>query len=490
MACAGETRMAAPATAPRIESNARTAKRMAAEGLSSAAWQRFLQRVQNAPLLRRFVYGACWSGLATFSARFLVLLSTIYVARTLGREPMGQFGAVQTTIGLFGVFAGCGLGVATTRFVAELRHTDPLRTGRIILSSLGIAALLGGFCAVLCWCLSGWLAWNVLAAPELTEPLQVGSVLILCHTVQGVQAAALTGFEAFRANSLLQIIGGVGTFCGVIIGVQWGGVTGAVAALSTVSAFQAVLGQLVLQTVIRAEAIPVLSGESWSETFKLLRFSLPLALSSLTVLPTEWLVTACLVNQPEGYGQLGLYSAACQWFNALLLIPMVVGQAALPVLSERWGRGDKRGFQRLMFLAMLTNVGLIFPLVAAGWLISDWLMTRNGTAFGEGAGVLCVLLSATLVVAVQTPVGNSLQAAGRTGVSLSMNLAWATTYFLLATLWISAGAWGVAWARLVAYGVHTVWVLAYVWLQMRTWPADRKDENEGTGRCLDGIPTT
>lgn len=482
--------MAAPATAPRMESNTRTARRVVGGGPSFTAWQPFLQRMLNAPLLRRFLYGACWSGLATFTARFLVLLSTIYVARTLGREPMGQFGAVQTTMGLFGVFAGCGLGVATTRFVAELRHTDPVRTGRIILCSLGTATVLGGLCAVLCWCLSSWLAWNVLAAPELTKPLQVGSVLIFCHTLQGVQAAALTGFEAFRANSLLQIVGGLGTFCGVVIGVRWGGVTGAVAALSTASAFQAVLGQVVLRTVIRAEAIPLLTGESWSETLKLLRFSLPLALSSLTVLPTEWLVTACLVNQPGGYGQLGLYSAACQWFNALLLIPMVVGQAALPVLSERWGRGDRRGFQRLMFLAMLSNVGLIFPLVAVGWSLSDWLMTRNGAAFAEGAGVLCVLLSATLVVAVQTPVGNSLQAAGRTGVSLSMNLAWATTYFVLATLWISAGAWGVAWARLVAYGAHTVWVLAYVWWQMKTWPSDHKGNHEGTGTCLDGIPAT
>uniref|UniRef100_A0A7C4LKV5 Uncharacterized protein n=1 Tax=Schlesneria paludicola TaxID=360056 RepID=A0A7C4LKV5_9PLAN len=462
--------MDAPAAVPRTDSSTPVAPRVVIavpfhEWLTAAA-----ARLLRAPLLRRFLYGASWNALATFAARALALLGTIYVARTLGRDPLGQFGAVQTTVGMFGVFAGCGLGIATTKFVAELRRSDPQRTGRIIAWSQLAATLLGGLFSGVCLLLSNWLASSVLAAPELTRPLQLGSALILCNTIHGVQSATLAGLEAFRAIGLLNIVGGMAAFCGVVLGARWGGVEGAVAALSAAAAVQALLGQWVLRAVIRAEAIPLFFSDAWRETATLLQFAVPLALSSLTVLPTEWMVSAYLANQPGGYGQLGLYSAACQWFNALLLVPMVVGQAALPMLAERWSRGDRRGFQRLMLLAMATNFGIVLPLVAVGWRLSHWLMTRNGEAFAEGADVLSVLLAATLVMALQTPVGNSLQASGRTGISLAMNLAWAATYLVLAWLLISSGALGVAWARLLAYGAHTIWVFAYVLRQLSALP--------------------
>jgi O-antigen/teichoic acid export membrane protein len=50
----------------------------------------------------------------------------------LGKTGYGELGMIQTTVGMFGVFAGFGLGVTATKHVAEFRRSDPARAGRII----------------------------------------------------------------------------------------------------------------------------------------------------------------------------------------------------------------------------------------------------------------------------------------------------------------------------------------------------------------------
>jgi len=57
----------------------------------------------------------------------------------------GQLGMVQSTAGMFGIFAGFGMGLTANKHVAELKIKDPARAGRIIgLSSL-VSWTTGGF---------------------------------------------------------------------------------------------------------------------------------------------------------------------------------------------------------------------------------------------------------------------------------------------------------------------------------------------------------
>jgi O-antigen/teichoic acid export membrane protein len=482
--------MGTPAALPQSDSSAGAA-RSDWRAAIVPSWPRvrsLTQRAIDAPLVRRFAYGAVWNTLATAASRVLMLLAMIYAARVLGRELTGRLGAVQNTMGMFGVFAGCGLGIAATKFVAEFRRTDPARAGRIIAWTQMSAALLGGLFAFGCMVLSPWLSAHVLAEPRLALPLQSAAALVFCNTLQGVQTGALIGFEAFRAVAVVNAIGGLCTIALVTIGTSYAGLDGAVLGLVLTAAIQAIVGQIAIRTVARSEATPLVFHAAWKETGMLVRFSLPVAAAALTVIPTEWAVTAMLTNQPGGYAELGLYSAAGQWFNALLLMPMIVGQAVLPMLSERWSHGDRRGFVRLLFLAMASNAAVVFPLVVAGWFGSGWLMTQMGAEFADGTGVLCILLTTTLVMALVAPVGNSLQASGRSGISLMLNLAWAVTYFTLAWWFVSSGAEGIAWARLLAYCAHLVWVSAYVvvflWSKPGTKPGLPESRDSSVGAAI------
>src|SRR5262245_49285850 len=100
-----------------------------------------LDRLAGSSWSGRLARGAFWTLAGTAVARVLGLLSSVIAARLLGREGFGELGIVQGTVGLFGVFAGFGLGLTATKHVAEHRSDDPKKAGRIIaLTSLVTAA--------------------------------------------------------------------------------------------------------------------------------------------------------------------------------------------------------------------------------------------------------------------------------------------------------------------------------------------------------------
>ncbi|NOZ40854.1 MAG: oligosaccharide flippase family protein [Planctomycetes bacterium] len=65
-------------------------------------------------------------------SRGLMLVASILVARMLGKTVYGELGMIRSTVGMFGVFAGFGLGLTATKHVAEFRESDPERAGRIV----------------------------------------------------------------------------------------------------------------------------------------------------------------------------------------------------------------------------------------------------------------------------------------------------------------------------------------------------------------------
>lgn len=455
--------MSAPATLP--QSDGAAAPSIAAPELSTAAslWSR-AWRQWGAPtsLARRFLYGAAWTALAIAASRAFLLVGMVCTARMLGRELNGRLGVVQNTLGMFGVIAGCGLGVAATKFVAEMRRVDPERAGRVLAFTQLFSLALGGLAAIGCGCVAPWLAGQVLAEPALTPALRIGTLLVLFGALNGVQTGALTGFEAFRAVAVVNFIGGLLSIVLLIGCTWWYGLHGALWALATTAGVQAAAGQIALRTVAREWRIRIDFRRAWREARPVLRFCVPVGISASAVVPIEWAATALLVNTPGGYAEMGLYSAATQWFNAVSLIPAIVGQAVLPMLAERGGAGDRGGYVRLLLLAMVCNVAAVFPLVGLGWWQSRMLMSWNGPEFIEGASALCLLLTAALVIAVQTPVGNALQASGHSWIGLGMNAAWAATYLTAATYATQSGAEGLAGARLLAYVAHTAWMAVYV----------------------------
>jgi O-antigen/teichoic acid export membrane protein len=386
----------------------------------------------------------------------------------LGKVGFGEFGIIQSTVGLFSVFAGLGLGLTATKYVAEFREKDPAKAGRIIALSIWIAILSGSLLMLALVFAAPWLATNTLAAPQIGGLLQVSSLLIALGAMNGAQTGALAGFEAFREIARVNLWSGIATFPLIVLGTITFGLPGAVWGLVGGSIVSWTMNRRALSRKIQQANIKVTLSGCQEEFSILWKFSFPALLGSMLVGPVTWLCYTMLVNQPNGYAEMGAFNAANQWFILLMFLPGMLEQATLPMLSERLGHGDEISTIKILKTSITANVGVIFPLIIIGSLLSGLIMSVYGAGFQEKWLTLVIVLFTAGLLAMQSPISVLLQASGKIWLLTSTNFVWAGTFLLATFLLVSYGASGLATARAIAYTVNGLVIFAYAYYMLRS----------------------
>lgn len=414
-------------------------------------------------LRARFVKGAFWSLGGAVISQGLALAAFIITARLLGKVGFGELGMIRSTVGMFGVFAGFGLGLTATKHVAEFRAKDPERTGRIIGLSAISAAVFGAASALAVYIIAPTLAAKAIKAPHLAMELRIGCGLLFLDALSGAQTGALAGFEAFKTIAKANLARGLLSFPIIVIAVWFWGLPGAVGAMVAVAAVGLLINHLALGIECRRAAVQVRYSRVRSEWPILWKFSLPAFLASAMVGPVTWLTNAMLVNRPDGYAEMGIYHAAIRWRTALLFLPAAMGRVVVPMLSSFFALGNRQAVKKVLRGAMLAAGAASVPFALALILFSSHVMALYGKSFAQGAVVLSIVAITIALLAVQQPVGQVIVASGRMWVGAAMNLCWAIVLLCICWLLLSRGwgARGVAIANLSAYGAHSIWVFLF-----------------------------
>lgn len=391
------------------------------------------------------------------------------MARLLGSRAYGEFGIIQSTIGMVGTFAGLGLGVTATKHIAELRETDAVRAGRILTLSFVAALVSGVALSVTLWLCAPWLASHSLNAPHLTPALRMGCAILLLGALNGAQAGALAGFESFRQMAFVNVATAVLSVpVLVVFSARWG-VVGAVASQALYMAATWVLNHMALRHSARRNGISVIAKGAGKEWPILWHYSLPAMLGSIVVGPVNWACAAMLVNQTHGYEQMGLFSAATQWRAAILFIPTVVGQVALPLLANMLGRRNADGYISVLKLQITTNAAVSLLVVLPIVVMASPIMRAYGAEYHRGVTPLRLLAASAVLMSVNNVVGSAIASHGRMWLGVSFNAAWAVVLLVAASLMLQRGmgATGLAVATLLAYALHTGWQGAFVWMTLK-----------------------
>lgn len=425
----------------------------------------YWDRIESSTLGSRMVRGAFWSISGAVISRGLMLVASILVARMLGREVYGEFGMIRTTVNMFLVFAGFGLGMTATKHVAEYKAADPDRAGRIMaisgLFALGSGTLVG----VGLYILSPWMATHTINAPHLVSELRIGTFILLLNAINGAQTGALVGFEAFKSIAKVNLWSGLASVPLLVGGAYWGGLRGAVWALGANMIISWLLNHLALRREAASHKVPFTFKGCFTEWPILWRFSLPAAIGGIMVSPVVWASNAMLVNQPGGYGQMGLFDAANQWRMAILFIPGVVGQIVLPMLANLNTPDENVRYSKVLKYNALINGAVAFAVALPVALLARPIMQTYGLDFAEGALALVLLSMSTILVALNNVVGQAIASKGRMWLGFSFNLMWASVFLILSYYFIhnGYGVTGLALANLIAYLAHSVWQTGYVY---------------------------
>lgn len=396
-----------------------------------------------------------------------MLAANILVARILTREVYGELGIIRSTVNMFIVFAGFGMGMTATKYVAEYRHTDPVRAGRVMALSGLFTTVSGLLITSVLIIFAPWLALHTLNAPHLTTELRIGAVILLVSAMNGAQTGALSGLEAFKSIAHVNLWVGLSSFPLFICGAYFGGLRGSVWALGVNVGISWVLSHLALRKETTRHSIPFTLRDCGKEWHVLWSFSIPALLSSLMVTPVMWLCNAFLVNAPNGYGQMAIFDAANQWRAAIIFIPGMVGQLALPMLSSLNSINATGSYIKVLKLNLLLSgcAALIAAVPVA--LASPLIMKSYGVGFESGGLVLACMAASTVFAACNSIVGQAIASQGQMWAGLLFNSLWGLALVSFGYIAVSKGygALGLAIANLVAYLLHSLWQSLYLLLK-------------------------
>jgi O-antigen/teichoic acid export membrane protein len=293
-----------------------------------------LNRIEASETGYRLAKGVFWSMAGTVLSRGMMFAASVLVARILGKTIYGELGIIHSTINMFGVFAGFELGLTATKHVAEFRDNDPERAGRIISLSWLVAVVTGSLMALVLFIFAPWLAGNTLNAPHLTVSLRISAFILFINALNSAQTGALSGLEAFKAIAHVNLVVGFLSFPLVLGGAYVGGLNGVVWGLLISFGLNWLLNHLALRKEANRHNINLTFGCCTSEFPVLWKFSLPAVLSGSMVGPVRWACSAMLVNQPGGYSEMGIFTAAIIFQSLILFVCGMLNQPLLSMLSN------------------------------------------------------------------------------------------------------------------------------------------------------------
>ncbi len=180
--------------------------------------------VQARQKIRPHLSRTGWSTLDAVVGPFLSIAVSPALLHSLGSRGFGLW-AFAVAIAGFGGVASLGVGVATTRYVAEdLASGHPqgaVETTRAALSvALGGGLLLMALCAVFAPLLAGTAFVRMGAVSEVSTALVLGVALLALQEIDGVFTGALRGAQRFDSAAQVELSMRV-AWIGAVIGAAW-----------------------------------------------------------------------------------------------------------------------------------------------------------------------------------------------------------------------------------------------------------------------------
>jgi O-antigen/teichoic acid export membrane protein len=346
----------------------------------------------------RFARGVYWNALGTLFAQGSVFLTAVLLARLLGKEVFGELGMIQTTLLTLTSIAQVSTGLTATKYVAEFRDADKARAGRV-LGLCSVLTLITGVVATALLLISApWLAEHILASPKLAVSLALSAAFVLFSVMNGYQIGALVGLESYKSISVYGALLGAAhiALCG--LGAMLWGLHGALVGMSVSALLRWGIYGLVLHREINKQGITIERKACLNESDILRRFALPAALSGLTAMPAVWLGSAFLVQQPNGYAEMAVYSAAMYLKTIVLFSPVILNGVALALINSHKGQKNKSSFKATFFL----NLGMTAAAASIGallmWSFGESALKVFGSNFtGSNAAGIIFFMSISVV---------------------------------------------------------------------------------------------
>ena len=134
-----------------------------------------------------------------------LMLAGIVIANFLGVDAYGEFGIVKTTMLYIAGFATLGLGISSTKYIANALKEDRPAVRSLSHDAIQITLVFSALLAAGLFIAANPLA-RFLDEPGLAGAFRILGVIIVCKALNTTQNGILAGFGDFRAIARNNVI--------------------------------------------------------------------------------------------------------------------------------------------------------------------------------------------------------------------------------------------------------------------------------------------
>jgi O-antigen/teichoic acid export membrane protein len=417
----------------------------------------------------RLAAAVLWSLSTAVCLQGSTLLINFVLARRLSPEQFGVYIIVQSTLVTASTVASLGLGLFTSKYVAELKLTDKKKTGEILAIARRASIFSSVFITALFLLLAGQIAVHVLRDPLVQTHLLVGAFFVFFNCFAFHQSGALSGLESYKsqavtagASSLIMV-----PVC-IALSSHWQAI-GAVVGISLGACIRSLLFELTLRKSITKEGFCQKYNGLSRHARSVLGFLTPAALSGLITPLAMWASNVVSFQQAHGPTEMGLYGVAFNLKTIVSFFVNVFNGVSVTILNSK--RSSCRNSDFLLYyrrnIVLLGSAAMIIAGSLA--LCGVPLLRAFGPSFASAYSILLLLLLSAVLEAISTGLYQIVQVEEKLWPSLFfISLPREATLFILAlTLCPRYGALGLALASIGAQGCGMIGTAAVAALTMK-----------------------
>ena len=409
----------------------------------------------NNSIKHRLLHGAFWSIFGSVISKAINLLSFIILARVITQESYGELGIIRSTLNMFAVATGMGIGYTATKYIAQYRNINPSFAGNIYALSNYLSIVVGVIGTICLLLLSNTIAETSLGAPHLSTTIKLGAIVLFFTTINGIQSGALNGFEAFNRSAINQIVAGIIQGILIVLLGFYHGVNGCVVALGIGCITLGILNKISILEELKNSNISCDIKNIDKSTISILwKFSIPTLLSSLMVTPVLWLSRTILINK-SGYEQMAIFDVADQWSMSVIFIPNALAQIALPILSNTLSSGKNNKYIKLVKLNLIANFIVASTVSAMVMILSPYILKMYGPEYSNKMPLIFMMI-ATVCMSICNVVGQVIASQGKMWIGFIFNIVWALFLIFFTSIFAEYGAMGLALAITCSYVIHFI----------------------------------
>ncbi len=395
----------------------------------------------------------------------------VFLARSLGAEPLGIYTLGMTIVGVLGVFNALGLPTAATRFVsAYCARGEFDRLGTLLRGSLSLLIVCNLLLGSLLLLGGGWVAAKFYHLPALSPYLWAFALIMFFGVLNTFFGQIMAGYHDVARRTFIT------HFLGVPANI--------LLAVILISVGLHLHGYLAAQVASALLVFVVLARATWKMTPRNARQWGPLApidaevvtfsAAAFGMAALEFVLAQgdkILLGHYLDARQVGIYAVAMAMVGFVPVALQSVNQIFSPTISELHATGNYPMLQRLY--STLTKCVLIFtiPLALTIIVFAHPLMRMFGSSFVPGATVLVVGAVGQLINCAVGSVGFLLLMSGNQLQLVKIQALNAILLIVLGMVLVPRmGAPGAALATAITVITTNLWLLTAVRRKLKLLP--------------------